>query len=206
MDLAAKVLVQCSFSPSGYGFRSLTGLELGGLWDLPILVLDALPGPGGEAVLQGFFQLAPTKILFAGADFLLTASFQGGLGGLQPILVGPRPLSDSALGLTRRPLAHDRLPFAPEEVVKGDSQKADDAVVPDHLWLHAFVGGYGDPSCLAQHRSALGLGSGGVGSLMECGGPPSGWQTAMPGFQAFGLRFWRRRAASGPGLSQLAHL
>ena len=35
-DLAAKVLVQCSFSPSGYGHRSLSGTELGALWDIPI--------------------------------------------------------------------------------------------------------------------------------------------------------------------------
>ena len=61
-DLAAKVLVQCSFSPSGYGYRSLTGLELSGLWDLPISVLDALPGQGSTTVLRGFFQSAPTKI------------------------------------------------------------------------------------------------------------------------------------------------
>ena len=170
-DLAAKVLVQCSFSPSGYGFRSLTGPELGGLWDLPISVLDTLPGQGSTTILQGFFQSAPTKILFAGADFLLTASFRGGLGGLKQGPVGPRPLSDSALGLAR-PSDHT-FELAEVVVVKGDSQKADDAAVPDQLWLHAFLGGYAERD------------------------PPSGWQASMPGFRAFGLRYWRRRAVRG---------
>jgi hypothetical protein len=65
-DLAAKVLVQCSFSPSGYGSRSLSGAELGALWDIPISVLDALPTQGSERILQGIFRSDPTKILFAG--------------------------------------------------------------------------------------------------------------------------------------------
>ena len=124
---------------------------------------------GGTAEHPGFFQSAPTKILFAGADFLLTASFRGGLGGLKQGPVGPRPLSDSALGLAR-PSDHT---FELAEVVKGDSQKADDAAVPDQLWLHAFLGGYAERD------------------------PPSGWQASMPGFRAFGLRYWRRQAVRG---------
>ena len=203
-DLTAKVLVQCPFSPSGYGYRSLTHAELGGLWDLPISVLDSLPERGAAETLHALFQTAPTKILFAGADFLLTASFRGGLGGLKQGLggptqgsVGPRPLLDSALGLVRAGPYQDRLVFEPVEVVKGDSQKADNASVPDQLWLHAFVGGYGDSVCLARHRSAMNLGSGVTGSLMEKGGPPSGWQASMPGFREFGLRFWRRQAVRG---------
>ena len=219
-DLAAKVLVQCSFSPSGYGFRTLTPAELGGLWDLPISVLDSLPERGAAEMLHALFRTAPTTILFAGADFLSTASFRGGLGGLKQGLggpcqqgpkqvclgglkqgsVGPRPLSDSALGLVRSGSHQDRLVFKvfePVEVVMGDSQKADNAAVPDQLWLHAFERGYGDLSCLACHRLALNLGSGAAGSLMEKGGPPPGWQAEMPGFRVFGLRFWRRQAVQG---------
>jgi len=45
--------------------------------------VDALPGQGAEAVLQPLFWLAPTKILFAGADFLLTSSFRGVCGGFK---------------------------------------------------------------------------------------------------------------------------
>ncbi len=56
-DLAAKVLVQCSFSPSGYGYRSLSGAELGALWDIPISVLNALPAQGSEEILHGIFRL-----------------------------------------------------------------------------------------------------------------------------------------------------
>ena len=38
------------------------------------------------------------------------------------------------------------------EVTKGDSQKADNASVPDHLWLRAFAVGYGDEACTATER------------------------------------------------------
>ncbi len=148
-NLAAKVLVQCSFSPSGYGSWSLSGAELGALWDIPISVLDAFPAQGSERILHGIFRSASTKILFAGTDFLLTSSFRGGLGGLRAGLVlcaGPRPISNSDLGLVQSS-GEGQLPFQPGEVIKGDSQKADDAVVPDQLWLHAFVVGYGDPQC-----------------------------------------------------------
>jgi hypothetical protein len=58
------------------------------------------------------------------------------------------------------------------EVVKGDSQKADDAAVPDHLWLHAFLMGYKDPQCMARHRAALGIGGGPTGGATEGGAPP----------------------------------
>jgi hypothetical protein len=44
----------------------------------------------------------------------------------------------------------------PKVVIKGDSQKSDDAAVPDHLWLWAFVRGYGNPGIAEQHLTALG--------------------------------------------------
>ena len=43
-----------------------------------------------------------------------------------------------------------------EAVIKGDSQKADDAAVPDHLWLRAFVLGYGGSGHSARHLRELG--------------------------------------------------
>ena len=152
-------------------------------------MLDTLPGQGAEAVLHPLFWSAPTKILFAGADFLLTSSFQGGLGGLKTGLtwaMGLRPLSNSALGLAP-PSSHNQLPFQTVEVVKGDSQKADDAAVPDQLWLHAFLVGYEDPGCLARHRSALGLGGCSAGGMTVGRGPPPGWQATMSGFHACGV-------------------
>ncbi len=80
-ELAATVLVQCSSSPTGHGSRSLTWLELGGLWDLPISVMDALPTVGGDTLLRAFCKGAPTKILASGTDFLLASSFWGVWGG-----------------------------------------------------------------------------------------------------------------------------
>jgi hypothetical protein len=76
-------------------------------------------------------------------------------------------------------------------------QKADDAAIPDQLWLHAFLVGYEDPSCLAWHRLALSLGGCSAGGMTGGRGPPPRWQAAMSGFRAFGLRFWRRRALRG---------
>ncbi len=56
-----------------------------------------------------------------------------------------------------------------KEVIKGDSQKADDAQVPDHLWLQAFAAGYGVQACLERHWTALGLSTDGAGSVCHDG-------------------------------------
>ncbi len=65
-DLEAQALVQCSPSPSGYGSWRLTWLELGGLWDLPISIMDALPPASSELMLRAFCKTAPTKVLLVG--------------------------------------------------------------------------------------------------------------------------------------------
>ncbi len=118
-ELEAQVLVQCSSSLSGYGAWHLTWLELGGLWDLPILIMDALTPASLELMLCAFCKTAPTKVLLAGADLLLTMSFRGDFGGLKTTLggqksvkaYGPWPLSDSNLGLSI-PLACTAPPHA----------------------------------------------------------------------------------------------
>ena len=88
-ELEAQVLVQCSSSPSGYGAWRLTWLELGGLWDLPILIMDALPPANLELMLRAFCKIMPTKVLLAGADLLLTTSFRGVGGGVEDDFWGP---------------------------------------------------------------------------------------------------------------------
>ncbi|KAL3777808.1 hypothetical protein ACHAW5_001786 [Stephanodiscus triporus] len=45
-------------------------------------------------------------------------------------------------------------------VVKGDAQKSDGAMIPDHLWLHAFLQGYGLQRVLEEHLQALALPTG----------------------------------------------
>jgi hypothetical protein len=40
-------------------------------------------------------------------------------------------------------------------VVKGDTQKSDGVAVPDHLWIHTFLQGYGQEACLDHHLVAL---------------------------------------------------
>jgi hypothetical protein len=107
-ELEAQVLVQCSSSPSGYGARRLTWLELGGLWDLPISIIDALPPSEAELMLRAFCKTAPTKVLLAGANLLLNTSFRGSLGGLKQNLgggeVGRGPWTSAPLEFQTRTL------------------------------------------------------------------------------------------------------
>ena len=74
------------------------------------------------------------------------------------------------------------------EVTKGNSQKADNASVPVHLWLRAFVVGYGDEVCAERHSEALTLLTGDVGAL-GASEPPAGWRGAIPGLRLFALRY-----------------
>jgi len=174
-DLAARVLLESSGSPSGYGSRSLSARELGDLWDVPILFMDSLSDQEVGDLMGAICRTPPSKLLHSGADLLLTSCFRGGLvGGLQGqgCLPGPQPRSDSDLGLAPaakrlRPLEEcDALAVEAEEyvgrdeVIKGDSQKADDAAVPDHLWLRAFAVGYGAAGHSARHLRALGRSEG----------------------------------------------
>ncbi len=162
--------------------------------------------------MQAFCKGAPTKILALGADFLLTSSFRGVWGGVngakrppavsdlgpRPRDLGPRPRTDSELGLAMTlPMAYDDDEDVMMEVRKGDSQKADDASVPDHLWLHAFASGYGDPSCMARHSTMLNQALDPQGRGLVNSHPPKGWQAAMPGFCVFGLLLWRRGVTRG---------
>ncbi len=83
---------------------------------------------------------------------------------------GPRALSNLELGLSLTSChveghPHDEVMPTAEEVIKGDSQKVDNASVPDHLWLRAFFIGYGDAASAARHRDALNLLTGSVGLL-----------------------------------------
>ena len=58
---------------------SLSWLELAALWDVPILVTNAMSEESSIFFLQGFCASAPAKVLFAGADALLTTLFRGGV-------------------------------------------------------------------------------------------------------------------------------
>jgi hypothetical protein len=105
-DLSASVLVVVVGSVLGLGVCRLSWLELALLWDVPILILDHLSEASDVDLLRGFCLLAPSKVLFASADSLLTTLFRGGscflAGGAvgpAPKLVGPAPKLDAALGL-----------------------------------------------------------------------------------------------------------
>ena len=82
------------------------------------------------------------------------------------------------------------------EVTKGNSQKADNASVPDHLWLIACAIGYGEEACAERHREALSLPTGDVGAL-GVSEPPAGWKGAIPGLRLFALWYWRAHTTRG---------
>ena len=210
-NLTAQVLLESSGSPSGYGSRSLSARELGDLWDVPILFMESLTDQEVGDLMGAICRTPPSKLLHSGADLLLTNGFRGGLGGGlegRGSLPGPRPRSDSDLGLApaakRLRPSEEREPLEAEadeyvggdEVIKGDSQKGDDASVPDHLWLRAFVLGYGAAGHAARHWRALGRAEGAVGFLADPA-PPRGWRGALPGFRLFALRYWRSRVTRG---------
>ncbi len=198
-------------SPSGYGLCSFLARELGDLWDVPIRFLDSLLDLEVMGLMADICKSPPSKLLHTEADLLLTSAFQGGLegreaqeGGRAGPVPGPCPCSDAGFGPT--PAYERKHPpeteltmeeFAvEEEVIKGDLQKADNAAVPDNLWLRAFVLGYGNLGCLGCHLGALGRTEGTAGFL---GGPmpPMGWQGALPGLCCFALRYWCSRVTRG---------
>ena len=67
---------------AGFGVRPLSWSELAALWDVPILISDCLSEALGVDLLRGFCLSAPAKVLFVGADALLTTSFRGVLRGV----------------------------------------------------------------------------------------------------------------------------
>ena len=104
--------------------------------------------------------------------------------------LGPGPLSDTELGLapaakrlgstaTELDVLAEEEYVAAEAVIKGDSQKADNAAIPDHLWLRAFVLGYGELGHSARHLRALGQMGGSVG-FFDDPAPPLGWRGLYP--------------------------
>ena len=54
---------------------------------------------------------------------------------------GPAPKTDVELGLAGSGFVTAHKTQAHVQVIKGDTQKADSAAVPDHLWVHAFLYG-----------------------------------------------------------------
>jgi hypothetical protein len=76
--LSTPVLLSAVGCFTGLGVCSLSWPELAALWDLPILILDRLTESLDVELLRGFCLLALAKVLFVGADALLTTSFRGG--------------------------------------------------------------------------------------------------------------------------------
>ena len=170
---------------------------------------------GADLLLTAFFQGGGVGRASGKGSGVGRASGKGSAGGLS----GPpvrRPLSDRELRIKRAAPPQDevsplekrpRVEVPPQDevlieistavdVTKGDSQKADNMSVPDHLWLRAFVISYGDEACVERHREALTLPTGDVGEL-GISEPPTGWRGAIPGLRLFALRYWRAHTTWG---------
>ncbi len=75
--------------------------------------------------------------------------------------------------------------------------------MPDHLWVHAFLCGYGRDHPAPRHLQALGLSAealvGGLGNPS----PPEGWEATTSGlstlalFRSFALCRWQRQVLLG---------
>jgi hypothetical protein len=146
--------------PLGWGMRSLSSLELAALWDVPISVLESLLESTDLVMVQGFCASVPAKVLFAGANALLTRLFRGGSTTkvLDASIPGPQPVSKEVLGLV--PMGDQgrgEIFDFNKQVVKGDYQMCDAAAIPNHLWVHSFLWGYALEECVPAHLTALGL-------------------------------------------------
>jgi hypothetical protein len=89
------------------------------------------------------------------------------------------------------------------QVIKGDTQKADSANMPEHLWVYAFLYGYGPGAHGPRHLQALGLPPmASVGGLLN---PiqPKEWESTFLGlsmlalFWLLGLSRWRQQVLRG---------
>ncbi|EJK52207.1 hypothetical protein THAOC_28549, partial [Thalassiosira oceanica] len=183
----------CRFSPTGFGRRAVTPLEIAALWDVSILVTDKI---SAMTTLGGLIRVLggtpPAKFLQFGADRLITGGFRGGsregLGSSEGLVVDrpgiavgseeckvkesgddeEPPLAATGVR-SPSPSAMDRAP-APTWNDQ-DAQKVDNSPVPTHLWEFFFERVY----------------------LEECGELPAGWRQALDGFRRFQLRWWRCR-------------
>ncbi|EJK62140.1 hypothetical protein THAOC_17263, partial [Thalassiosira oceanica] len=181
----------CRFSPTGFGRRAVTPLEIAALWDVSILVTDRISAMTTfRGLIRALGATPPAKFLQFGADRLITGGFRGGSSeGLvvdrpsiavdseecevkesgddeEPPLAAPgvRSPSPSAMDRAPAPTWNDQ-----------DAQKVDNSPVPTHLWEFFFERVY----------------------LEECGELPAGWRQALDGFRRFQLRWWRRRKLAG---------
>ena len=122
-----------------------------------------------------------------GANVLLTTLFRGNtvFSGDTP---GPAPRTDAELGLAGSGVvtgAHKTQ--AHVLVIKGDTQKADSVAVLDHLWVHAFLCGYGREHHGPRHLHALGLSAAALVEGLGKPSPPDGWEATASGLSTLAL-------------------
>ncbi|EJK72702.1 hypothetical protein THAOC_05737, partial [Thalassiosira oceanica] len=69
----------CRFSPTGFGRRAVTPLEMAALWDVSILVTDRISAMTTfRGLIRALGATPPAKFLQFGADRLITGGFRGG--------------------------------------------------------------------------------------------------------------------------------
>ncbi|EJK49060.1 hypothetical protein THAOC_32100 [Thalassiosira oceanica] len=184
----------CRFSPTGFGRRAVTPLEIAALWDVSILVTDKISAMTTfRGLIRALGATPPAKFLQFGADRLITGGFRGGssdglVGGSSELLGVERPgIAVDSEECEVKESGDDEEPPLPAPGVRSpsqtpmdlapaptwndqDAQKVDNSPVPTHLWEFFFER---------------------VGEL------PAGWRQALDGFRRLQLRWWRRRKLGG---------
>ena len=148
-DLTADVRVTCVYNtPSFWGTRRLSPVELADLYDVPLRVQEYAVANGSHLLLAEFLRATPGKTLLLGCDFLLTGCVRGGWGvattleRAKPFELIPAKVFESdpqAEAIHKAAWNNFKEGERLEEVRKQDGQKADDATVPVALWDSMFL-------------------------------------------------------------------
>ena len=214
-----QVVVGCVFNPSKIGVRPLTLFELGALQDVPILLLDHLRlrgGLEGRALLKLFIQEHPSKVLFLGSDYLLSAYVRGG-GATASAGAGAGPLASlktaGRTAVTTRGMedeAEDT--FVKREVERMENErtewnKDDDSPIHFHIWDEMFLRSWKN-SCKERVIGDDWIRPTDQVDILPCKDPRDGkfsdtqlkmkmslprWRWALMKLRAGALRYWRRK-------------
>lgn len=146
-----KVVVPCVFSRTQWGVRSLEEFEIGGAYDIPILMSDSLRGDenGGKPIFAALRSHHPGKVLHLGSDFLLSQYCRGGWFGDDSGVMDEEEGQGTSDDRIARILASAKISGGQQlgdgySWVKVDGQKEDDAEVPVRNWDEMWMDGRED--------------------------------------------------------------
>ena len=109
--------------------------------------------------------------------------------------LGLCPLPDDCVGASALGpgVSYDLDHGLEDAVIKDDHQKANNAAVPDHLWLQSFIMDYGNADYPVCHLESLDLPPTSQLGFLGESKPPVGWMGVLPGLRLFALQHWLSR-------------